>query len=109
MVSCGNLKTLRSVRACKGDCYKLRLFQTHNLTQLRKLINQKYSEQLETYHDLHKWSVEHYDKFWAEVWDFTKIVSSVRSEVAVDRSTPMNDIPVWFPGARLNYAENLLR
>ena len=85
------------------------MFQTHNLTQLRKLINQKYSEQLETYHDLHKWSVEHYDKFWAEVWDFTKIVSSVVSEVSVDRSTPMNDIPVWFPGARLNYAENLLR
>ena len=83
--------------------------QTHKLTQLRKLINQKYSEQLETYHDLHQWSVKHYDKFWTEVWHFTGIVSSNRGEVAVDTSTPMNEIPRWFPGARLNYAENLLR
>ena len=84
-------------------------FQSHKLSELRRLINEKYDVRLETYHDLHRWSVEHYDKFWAEVWTFTGIVSSERAEVAVDTKTPINEIPRWFPGAKLNYAENLLR
>ena len=111
MGSFGSPKTLRSVKTggCGGYRDDLGFVQTHNLTRLRNLINQKYSERLETYHDLHKWSVEHYDKFWSEVWDLTGIVSSVKSEVSVDTLTPMNEIPRWFPEARLNYAENLLR
>ena len=47
------------------------------------------------------------DKFWTEVWDMTGIVSS--ASVTMDTSVKMNEIPEWFPGARLNYAENLLR
>ena len=39
----------------------------------------------------------------------TEIVSSAPAHTAVDTSVPINDIPQWFPGARLNYAENLLR
>ena len=39
----------------------------------------------------------------------TGIVSSVPASVTVDTSVKMNEIPEWFPGARLNYAENLLR
>ena len=39
----------------------------------------------------------------------TEIVSSVQAEIAVDTSIKICDIPQWFPGARLNYAENLLR
>ena len=49
------------------------------------------------------------DKFWTEVWDMTGIVSSAPASVTVDTSVKMNEIPEWFPGARLNYAENLLR
>ena len=33
----------------------------------------------------------------------------VESDFAIDMSVPMNEIPEWFPRARLNYAENLLR
>ena len=39
----------------------------------------------------------------------TGIVSSAPASMTVDTSVPMNQIPEWFPGARLNYAENLLR
>ena len=39
----------------------------------------------------------------------TGIVSSVPASVTVDTTIKMNEIPEWFPGARLNYAENLLR
>ena len=50
---------------------------------------------LETYQDLHRWSVEHYDLFWAEVWTFTGIVSSQLAELAVDTKTPISEIPRW--------------
>ena len=79
------------------------------MTKLRELINTKYGEHLSNYEELHKWSVAHYDKFWQEVWDMTEIVSSITADTVVDTDTPMNNIPEWFPGARLNYAENLLR
>ena len=39
----------------------------------------------------------------------TGIMSSAPASMTVDTSVPMNQIPEWFPGARLNYAENLLR
>ena len=76
---------------------------------MRNIINDKYNENLRDYQDLHAWSIAHYDKFWSEVWDMTGIVSSAPASMTVDTSVPMNQIPEWFPGARLNYAENLLR
>ena len=39
----------------------------------------------------------------------TGILSSVPATRTVDTSVAMDKIPEWFPGARLNYAENLLR
>ena len=59
-----------SSRLCKGFiCYiiTISVLQAHKITQLRELINTKYGEQLENYQQLHRWSVQHYDKFWQEV------------------------------------------
>lgn len=62
------------------------------------------------YENLHRWSVENISKFWAGVWEFTSIVHSEpwRGEV-VDESAPMSAVHCWFSGAKLNFAENLLR
>ena len=81
---------------------------------INKLIQQwilavSYFVNLEDYHQLHEWSVQNYGLFWSEVWKFSSVISSVESDYAIDMSVPMNEIPEWFPGARLNYAENLLR
>ncbi len=60
-----------------------------------------------TYDDLHAWSIADLESFWGAVWDHAGIRSSVSSSaVLADRSMPG---AVWFPGARLNFAENLLR
>ena len=53
------------------------IFQNHNLTKLRELINQKYDVQLNDYHELHGWSIQNYGQFWEEVWSFTGVISSV--------------------------------
>ena len=36
-------------------------------------VNQKYGLQLSNYHELHKWSVDHFDKFWGRVWHFVGV------------------------------------
>ena len=61
-----------------------------------------------TYNDLHDWSITDPGAFWSEVWKFTGVRASRPAEVPVkglDRFPGAS----WFDGARLNYAENLLR
>ncbi|MEU6263596.1 acetoacetate--CoA ligase [Saccharopolyspora shandongensis] len=53
------------------------------------------------------WSVEHLEEFWAEVWDFFDIITHAPYEtVLVERTMPGAR---WFPGARINYAEHVVR
>ena len=60
------------------------------------------------YGELHRWSVENPAAFWEQVWQFTGVISSAPwDQVLVDG----DKFPgaTWFSGARLNFAENLLR
>jgi len=79
-----------------------------NLTKFLALVNQKHELKIKSYPDLHRWSVDKVSDFWSAVWDYTGIVSSRRFEKVVD---DLGNFPgaKWFPGARLNFAENLLR
>lgn len=79
-----------------------------NITRFIRFVNKKYGLKLSTYDDLHKWSVEKIPDFWAAVWDFVEMKASRRYEKVVD---DLGKYPGarWFPGARLNFAENLLR
>ncbi|NNF69307.1 MAG: AMP-binding protein, partial [Acidimicrobiia bacterium] len=59
-----------------------------------------------TYDELWRWSIENPAGFWGEVWDFCEVIGSRDEDVLVGDSMIETR---WFPGARLNYAENLLR
>src|ERR687888_1087590 len=57
------------------------------------------------YEALWSWSVEHPDDFWASLWDFFSVQASAPyGAVLADASMPGAR---WFPGARLNYAEQV--
>eukprot|EP00127_Corallochytrium_limacisporum_P004877 Clim_evm21s191 gene=Clim_evmTU21s191 len=74
-----------------------------------QFVEKKYDLAIgQDYEKLRQWSVTKIDDFWSAVWEFTGIVSSKPYERVIDTSVKMDDIPVWFEGARLNYAENLL-
>ncbi|KAL6081598.1 hypothetical protein STEG23_007813 [Scotinomys teguina] len=64
---------------------------------------------LGNYADLYHWSVRSYSDFWAEFWKFSGIVYSRMYDEVVDTSKGIADVPEWFRGSRLNYAENILR
>ena len=65
------------------------------------------------YAALHRWSVEQLEQFWGEAWgDAAVNASAPPSAVLTDRAMPAQRMPpneVWFPGARFNFAEQLLR
>ncbi|MCP3961894.1 MAG: acetoacetate--CoA ligase [bacterium] len=60
------------------------------------------------YPSLYEWSVEEPAAFWRLVWDFCGIVASREPRGTVENDDRMPGAR-WFPGARLNFAENLLR
>ncbi|RIB26226.1 acetoacetate-CoA ligase [Gigaspora rosea] len=77
------------------------------MEKFRLVVNEKFNVNLENYHQLWKWSTDNISDFWATVWDYTNIIHSAPYEQVVD-SKPMNEIPTWFSGAKLNFAQNLL-
>jgi acetoacetyl-CoA synthetase len=56
------------------------------------------------YDELWRWSVEDLEGFWASIWEYFEVGADYE-RVLAERSMPG---AVWFPGARLNYAERLL-
>uniref|UniRef100_A0AAQ5ZNC5 Acetoacetyl-CoA synthetase n=1 Tax=Amphiprion ocellaris TaxID=80972 RepID=A0AAQ5ZNC5_AMPOC len=79
------------------------------MDRFRKQVNGDYGLNLVNYSDLYQWSVDSYAEFWAEVWRFCGVVSSKPYNEVVDVTKRISDAPEWFKGARLNYAENLLK
>jgi acetoacetyl-CoA synthetase len=59
-----------------------------------------------SYEDLWRWSVDDLSGFWASIWDFFEVKAHGRYTAVLARDTMPG--AVWFPGARLNFAEHLI-
>ena len=78
-----------------------------NVTALAEWLARERGKHLADYHALWRWSVEDLEGFWQGLWDYFAIESSARhTRVLGRRSMPGAE---WFPGARLNYAQHILR
>ena len=78
------------------------------VTHFIAYVNGRYGLNLQDYHQLYAWSVEHIPLFWEAVWDYVDIRAQETFSLVVD---DLEKFPGarWFVGARLNFAENLLR
>ncbi len=79
-----------------------------NLTRFIAFVTQKYGLNVKSYPELYDWSIEKVSDFWSAVWEYTGIICSHPYEKVVDDLTRFPGAK-WFLGARLNFAENLLR
>ncbi len=61
----------------------------------------------DSYAALHAWSVAHSEEFWNLVWDFCGVIGQKGARTVVDAERMPG--ARWFPDAKLNFAENLLR
>ncbi|OAG34353.1 acetoacetate-CoA ligase [Fonsecaea monophora] len=71
-------------------------------------VNRRYGLRLQTYADLHAFSINRLNDFWMALWRFLDIKASVHPKVAVDENIPIDQFPLFFQEARLNFAENML-
>ena len=78
------------------------------LAAFMQLVGQRSGCRLDRYEDLHAWSIAQPAAFWSAVWDFVGIVASRPADYVVDDPGRLPGAS-WFGGARLNFAENLLR
>ncbi|KON80177.1 acetoacetate--CoA ligase [Azoarcus sp. PA01] len=62
---------------------------------------------LADYAALHAWSIHSPVAFWREVWDFGGVIGEQGERGLIDAERMPG--ATWFPDARLNFAENLLR
>ncbi|MFT3742471.1 MAG: acetoacetate--CoA ligase [Gammaproteobacteria bacterium] len=60
------------------------------------------------YPTLYNWSITQLTQFWPAIWDFFKVIAHQRWKQVLEHPDQMPGAR-WFPGARLNFAENLLR
>ena len=76
-------------------------------TALYKSATTYFDGDANDYDALWQWSVDEIGDFWSAVWDFTGVIGD-------KGATPLTDTgniktTQFFPNAKLNYAENLLR
>ena len=77
------------------------------LTAFRRAVERRHGVSLPDYPALHTWSIDRRADFWAAVWELTGVVGDRGERVVVDPDAMPGSR--WFPDARLNFAENLLR
>jgi acetoacetyl-CoA synthetase len=78
-----------------------------NITAFQRRMAERWGAEFGSYADLHRWSVEHPEQFWPGIWEAGGVIGTAGS-VVVEEGERMPGAR-WFPQARLNFAENLLR
>ncbi|QFR31639.1 acetoacetate--CoA ligase [Ancylobacter sp. TS-1] len=70
-------------------------------------VNGRHGTALADYRALHRWSVENPAAFWEDIWELGAVIGEREGPTLVDGDRMPG--AHFFPQARLNYAENLLR
>ncbi len=79
-----------------------------NLTTFMRALSEEMEAAPLTFDALRNWSVERPEAFWAAFWRFAGIQASQPWERVLSDGGKMPGAR-WFEGARLNFAENMLR
>jgi acetoacetyl-CoA synthetase len=69
--------------------------------------NRRHGLKLSNYRELHAWSVAQPAEFWELIWDFCNVIGDKGERRLIDGDKMPG--ASFFPDARLNFAENLLR
>lgn len=78
-----------------------------NVTRFAKWLGRERGLQFASYEAMWKWSITELEDFWQAIWDYFHVESSApHARVLGNRTMPGAE---WFPGARLNYAQHVLR
>lgn len=79
-----------------------------NLSRFTRLVNERFTQNISGYEALYRWSTDNSTEFWTLMWEFGGVIASRPYTGVVKNYDDMFNCE-WFEGARLNFAENLLR
>ncbi|MDA1331981.1 MAG: acetoacetate--CoA ligase [Proteobacteria bacterium] len=84
--------------------------KTSHITAFIKYINTNNNQlfTIKSSSDLYNWSIAVPTSFWSSMWDYCDVIASKKGNITLKNPNKMPGAE-WFPDARLNYAENLLR
>jgi len=77
-----------------------------NMTAFTAWLKDTRGLRFDAYPDLWQWSVTDLEGFWQAIWDYNDIVVAEQPTAVLGKKTMPG--AEWFPGASLNYAENVL-
>ena len=82
--------------------------EASNISGFINELNRTHGLNISNYQQLYDWSVSEISDFWAVMWEFAGIQASQQYDLVIE---DLHRFPgaKWFPRARLNFAENLLR
>ncbi len=78
------------------------------LTQFARQVVRKRHLDLNSYPEFYQWSIDHPEDFWSDVWEFCGLIASRKGSTVLVDGDKMPGAK-WFPEARLNIAENMMR
>jgi acetoacetyl-CoA synthetase len=78
-----------------------------NLTHYRNWLKDTHGLDFSSYQEMRRWSLDNLDVFWQSIWDYNNIEASTPPTAVLGKRTMPG--AEWFPGARLNYAQHILR
>ncbi len=78
------------------------------LTEFMRWAGRREKREFAGYAELFQWSVDDPAAFWSALWDWCGVIASKKGTTVLVDGDKLPGAK-WFPDARLNYAENLLR
>lgn len=83
------------------------MWNTTEMGRFLDTVSQKYGVSFDTYDQAWQWSVDNLEDFWQSLWDYFEIISHAPHTGVLGKK----EMPgaTWFPGARLNFAEHIVR
>jgi acetoacetyl-CoA synthetase len=78
------------------------------ITEFAQWIVRRLKLDLNSYPDFYRWTVDNPEEFWSSVWEWCGVIASRKGSTVLVDGDKMPGAK-WFPEARLNFAENLLR
>jgi acetoacetyl-CoA synthetase len=82
--------------------------QTTHMARFIDRIGEGVDAGVRDYETLYRFSVDHPERFWNAIWDYAGVRADRRGD-RVSENWPAMPGTRWYPDARLNFAENLLR
>jgi acetoacetyl-CoA synthetase len=83
------------------------LIENARMTEFMRWLESERGLRFDGYPELHRWSVDSLDEFWAAIWEFFDVQADGDPDpVLGSREMPGAE---WFPNTSLNYAEHVFR